>query len=108
MLQISEPSACPLAQADGSGWAITHDHTDHVAASKTVDLRSAIPTSVPRTRRTEEHGPTSARGNTLLSGIRQHDGRPPGRRVVIYTIFEVTSEIQRLVISRAISGLRVE
>jgi hypothetical protein len=31
-----------------------------------------------------------------------------GTRVVNYTIFEGTSEIQRLVISRAISGLRVE
>jgi acyl-CoA dehydrogenase len=30
-----------------------------------------------------------------------------GRRSVIYTIFEGTSEIQRLVIARAISGLQI-
>jgi hypothetical protein len=31
----------------------------------------------------------------------------PGRLEMIYTIFEGTSEIQRLVISRAISGIRI-
>jgi alkylation response protein AidB-like acyl-CoA dehydrogenase len=30
-----------------------------------------------------------------------------GRGLVIYTIFEGTSEIQRLVIARAISGLHI-
>ncbi len=30
-----------------------------------------------------------------------------GRRSVIYTIFEGTSEIQRLVIARTISGLQI-
>jgi alkylation response protein AidB-like acyl-CoA dehydrogenase len=32
----------------------------------------------------------------------------PGHPEMSYTIFEGTSEIQRLVIARAISGLRVE
>jgi alkylation response protein AidB-like acyl-CoA dehydrogenase len=31
-----------------------------------------------------------------------------GQRPMIHTIFEGTSEIQQLVISRAISGLRIE
>jgi alkylation response protein AidB-like acyl-CoA dehydrogenase len=33
---------------------------------------------------------------------------PKGRTVVNHTIFEGTSEIQQLVIARAISGLRIE
>jgi acyl-CoA dehydrogenase len=32
---------------------------------------------------------------------------PAARRKKIYTIFEGTSEIQRLVIARAISGMRI-
>jgi acyl-CoA dehydrogenase len=37
----------------------------------------------------------------------QHVAVGGGRRSVIYTIFEGTSEIQRLVIARAISGLHI-
>jgi hypothetical protein len=38
----------------------------------------------------------------------QHSPDPAEHGIENYTIFEGTSEIQRLVISRAISGLRVE
>ena len=46
--------------------------------------------------------------NRVLSGTDQHEptpGKPPDLN---YTIFEGTSEIQRLVIARAISGMRIE
>jgi alkylation response protein AidB-like acyl-CoA dehydrogenase len=39
--------------------------------------------------------------------IRAHRGRVAVSHAKIYTIFEGTSEIQRLVISRAISGMRI-
>lgn len=44
----------------------------------------------------------------LLSGTEEHPSTPSGPGVVIYTIFEGTSEIQRLVIARSIAGLRIE
>ena len=37
-----------------------------------------------------------------------HDDRPEEHETVSHTIFEGTSEIQQLVIARAISGLRIE
>jgi hypothetical protein len=40
--------------------------------------------------------------------MRRHQSDDSGPGGETYTIFEGTSEIQRLVISRAISGLRVE
>jgi hypothetical protein len=40
--------------------------------------------------------------------MRRHQSDASGSPIEIYTIFEGTSEIQRRVISRAISGLRVE
>jgi alkylation response protein AidB-like acyl-CoA dehydrogenase len=44
----------------------------------------------------------------LLSATGQHDMHEPDRPDLIHTIFEGTSEIQQLVIARAISGLRIE
>jgi acyl-CoA dehydrogenase len=38
----------------------------------------------------------------------QYGAQRPGRAGMIHTIFEGTSEIQQLVIARAISGLRIE
>jgi alkylation response protein AidB-like acyl-CoA dehydrogenase len=38
----------------------------------------------------------------------QHGATPAGWAAGIHTIFEGTSEIQQLVIARAISGLRIE
>jgi alkylation response protein AidB-like acyl-CoA dehydrogenase len=44
----------------------------------------------------------------LVSRTTRHDDGPDETETVIHTIFEGTSEIQQLVISRAISGLRIE
>lgn len=44
----------------------------------------------------------------LVSWTTRHDDAPEKRGSVIHTIFEGTSEIQQLVISRAISVLRIE
>jgi alkylation response protein AidB-like acyl-CoA dehydrogenase len=41
-------------------------------------------------------------------GIARHGETPAGRPAVIHDIFEGTEQIQQLVISRAISGLRIE
>jgi hypothetical protein len=45
---------------------------------------------------------------TWSDGTCWYSPDPAGPTVETYTIFEGTSEIQRLVISKAISGLRVE
>lgn len=52
-----------------------------------------------RNRRLAEH---------LLRGIGHHSSIPRQPGTVSHTIFEGTSEIQQLVIRRAISGLRIE
>jgi alkylation response protein AidB-like acyl-CoA dehydrogenase len=44
----------------------------------------------------------------LVSGIRQHQTASADSETLNHTIFEGTSEIQQLVIARAISGLRIE
>ena len=44
----------------------------------------------------------------LVTPTRPHDTAPGKHRNVSHTIFEGTSEIQQLVIARAISGMRVE
>jgi alkylation response protein AidB-like acyl-CoA dehydrogenase len=44
----------------------------------------------------------------LLERIVQHEPAPNESESLSHTIFEGTSEIQQLVISRAISGLRIE
>jgi alkylation response protein AidB-like acyl-CoA dehydrogenase len=44
----------------------------------------------------------------LVTPTEPHDSAPGKLGTVSHTIFEGTSEIQQLVISRAISGLRIE
>jgi alkylation response protein AidB-like acyl-CoA dehydrogenase len=46
--------------------------------------------------------------NPLLSGIEHHSSIPTKPWTMSHTIFEGTSEIQQLVIARAISGMRIE
>ncbi|MDO8389445.1 MAG: hypothetical protein Q7V57_03075 [Actinomycetota bacterium] len=46
--------------------------------------------------------------NPLLRGVEHHSSTTRKRGTVNHTIFEGTSEIQQLVIARAISGLRIE
>jgi hypothetical protein len=45
---------------------------------------------------------------SLLGRTAKHGTTPAELGSLIHTIFEGTSEIQQLVISRAISGLRIE
>jgi hypothetical protein len=71
-------------------------------------VEAIIPSSTPRTGRTTEHEPTCRPTSHLLSGTGQYRAHKPDRPPLIHTIFEGTSEIQQLVISRAISGLRIE
>ena len=47
-------------------------------------------------------------GKLLVTPTAPHDITPRKLRNVSHTIFEGTSEIQQLVIARAISGLRIE
>jgi acyl-CoA dehydrogenase len=42
------------------------------------------------------------------SGSKRHAEHPAGRVDQTFTIFEGTSEIQRLIISRAISGVHIK
>jgi hypothetical protein len=44
----------------------------------------------------------------LVTAITQHEFTPRKPGTLNHTIFEGTSEIQQLVIARAISGLRIE
>jgi alkylation response protein AidB-like acyl-CoA dehydrogenase len=46
--------------------------------------------------------------SSLLDRTAKHRATPAEPESLIHTIFEGTSEIQQLVISRAISGLRIE
>ena len=63
---------------------------------------------IPRTARTRQDQADGPDGNILLSDTVRNSTDGAKRWIVNYTIFEGTSEIQRLVIARAISGLRVE
>ena len=45
---------------------------------------------------------------SLVTGIGQYDTDRANAESLNHTIFEGTSEIQQLVIARAISGLRIE
>jgi len=63
-----------------------------------------IPTFIPTTEVN-----TLAWAPQMDEKLASLDGRPPSRRVPrTYTIFEGTSEIQRLVIARAISGMHID
>jgi hypothetical protein len=54
------------------------------------------------------HEQRAALASYLLSSIEEHDVDLPNSESLNHTIFEGTSEIQQLVIARAISGLRIE
>ena len=75
-----------------------------------MPAKGADPSSlvIPRTTRTRHH-PSSLRTKaTLLRDVEQHDADRANAGSLNHTIFEGTSEIQQLVIARAISGLRIE
>jgi len=55
-----------------------------------------------------EHEPSPGPTSHLLRVTGQHHACETDRPTLIHTIFEGTSEIQQLVIARAISGLRIE
>ncbi len=54
---------------------------------------------------TRKHGPSS---EACSAALQQHEMDAANFESLNHTIFEGTSEIQQLVISRAISGLRIE
>jgi hypothetical protein len=73
----------------------------------------AVPTGekslvIPTNLRTEHHRLEARFAKPLLRGTERHGEAPRKPQVVSHTIFEGTSEIQQLVIARAISGLRIE
>jgi alkylation response protein AidB-like acyl-CoA dehydrogenase len=69
---------------------------------------AGIPSFIRRIGRTEQHEPSPRIAKRLFNGTTRHETTPREHRVVRHTIFEGTSEIQQLVISRAISGLRID
>ena len=71
-------------------------------------VRRRIPSFDSRNGRTRHHEPSPAVASCLVRGTVHHetDDENPGN--LNHTIFEGTSEIQQLVIARAISGLRIE
>ena len=68
----------------------------------------AGPTGIPTNGRTSHHQAGCESESRLVSGIRQHQTAWADSETLNHTIFEGTSEIQQLVIARAISGLRIE
>lgn len=64
--------------------------------------------SSPETRGNGDTRRNGLYASCLVSWTTPHDDAPEKRGSVIHTIFEGTSEIQQLVIARAISGLRIE
>jgi hypothetical protein len=62
-----------------------------------------VPTFVPTTARTGRNRRDSVDARANAS----HTAGPDGHRRGTYTLFEGTSEIQRLVIARAASGLHI-
>ena len=75
----------------------------------TSNLRSdGLALAIPGRGWTEQHVTDSRFPKPLVGGTPQHAAAPRILMKVIHTIFEGTSEIQQLVISRAISGLRIE
>ena len=62
------------------------------------------PTFCPTTTQNRPIRPITSAGQPRS---RQHVDQTAGRTAQIYTIFEGTSEIQRLIISRAISGVHI-
>ena len=76
------------------------------------DLRGAksagIALAIPRTGRTGQHPSDRRFAKPLVSGTQQHGAALRNLGRVNHDIFEGTEQIQQLVISRAISGLRIE
>jgi alkylation response protein AidB-like acyl-CoA dehydrogenase len=70
--------------------------------------RPLIPSRVLRTARSGHHEAPSGDASSPLSNVSRHEVGDEDSESVIHTIFEGTSEIQQLVIARAISGLRIE
>jgi hypothetical protein len=62
-----------------------------------------VPTFVPTTGRTGWNSRDAVDARRNSSATRGRDGHRPGT----YTLFEGTSEIQRLVIARAASGMHI-
>ena len=71
-------------------------------------FNGSIPSPIPRTVGTEEHESARAAVDDLFSATAQHGGSFTKSESMSHTIFEGTSEIQQLVIARAISGMRIE
>jgi alkylation response protein AidB-like acyl-CoA dehydrogenase len=67
-----------------------------------------VPNRHPRNGRTSHQEATRALASLLFRGTEHHEIDLENSESLNHTIFEGTSEIQQLVISRAISGLRIE
>jgi hypothetical protein len=67
-----------------------------------------VPSFDSRNVRTRRDRTDQANASCLVSGTRQQETAPESPGSLNHTIFEGTSEIQQLVIARAISGLRIE
>jgi hypothetical protein len=93
-------------------WSARSSLVSSTGAAEMADLgshlRGGIPSFRPRTGRTTHHLPTPRIRSHLLSSTEQHERDHPNAPNLNHTIFEGTSEIQQLVIARAISGLRIE
>jgi len=62
-----------------------------------------VPTFVPTTGRTRRNHGASVDARSNVS----HVSGPSGHRLETYTLFEGSSEIQRLVVARSISGVHI-
>ena len=66
------------------------------------------PTFIPTNGWTSHHHGGCGIESCLVSGTSEHETAWANSETLNHTIFEGTSEIQQLVIARAISGLRIE
>jgi len=72
-----------------------------------VGRNGAIPSLIPETSGNRDTGRNRSFAKDLVTRTAHH-GVTPGKPETLSHIFEGTSEIQQLVIARAISGLRIE
>jgi hypothetical protein len=63
---------------------------------------------IPSAGRNQQHAANSSLAKPLVSGTHQRAAALRNLGTLIHDIFEGTEQIQQLVISRAISGLRIE